>query len=248
MNASRNGLVRWGFGLGLFLVTFAQSLTWAESPGVNREPALVSSEMAINAAQGGKFSPLECSYPRNLFTGPDWKTQEKNYSRAMAEVGQCKGNESKGIAAIAFVTSIGDGNDWKVICHKESKGKYVMTIPAEVLNSGKRYTVYNKTGSGSIFAVDQLPTSTTEAATGAYLTGVCTEKATVNFKVSGCKTLSFDPNDYGSKKTAKAFFMAGAARECDRIANQKSEKGVFNDAVAWFLKNKPLTSLKECGR
>jgi hypothetical protein len=235
IDISGNGLVQWGCRFALLSLVWAHTNSRAETPGVNREPAVVSGDSAESESQGGKFSPLDCAYPRNLFTGSDWKTQERNYSRANSEVDKCKGG-------IAFVYPVGDGNDWKVICSRESRGEYVMSIPEKVRNSGKRLTVYNKTGRGSLFALDQLPTTTKEAGSAAYFSMVCTEKATVTFEISVCKTLSFNPDDYGSKKTAQAFLVAEAAEDCDKIA----KKTDVQDSQKRLINRKVLAPLQQC--
>ncbi|MBU6153113.1 MAG: hypothetical protein KGP28_02315 [Bdellovibrionales bacterium] len=233
-------LTREVLGLVLLIALSGVPAAKAAESAVNRAPAVVSGEAMEAAAgsnQGGKFYPGECSYPRNLFTGSDWEDQRENYDRTNAEIERCKGG-------IAFVFPVGDGNDWRVICSRESKGEYVMTIPEAIRNGGKKYTVYNKTGKGSIFALDRLPESASTAQSAAYFSSVCTENATVNFEVSGCKTLSSNPADYRSQKTPQAFLISDAAEDCDKIA----KKTDIQDSQKRLINRKVLAPLIQCRR
>jgi hypothetical protein len=237
---SGNGLIRAGSIPAILLVMLCATSVRATDSQVNRAPAVVAAEVgeaAGGGSQGGKFYPGECNYPRNLFTGSDWESQRENYDRANSEIERCKGG-------IAFVYPVGDGNDWKVICSRESRGEYVMGIPEAVRSSGKRYSVYNKTGKGSIFGLDQLPATTAPAGSAAYFSSVCTSKATINFEISGCKTLSFNPADYGSGKTAQAFLISEAAGDCDKIAKNTD----VQDSQKRLINRKVLAPLQECRR
>jgi hypothetical protein len=228
--------LRWAFFLGV-VIAFPAG---AEVSQANRSPAVVSGsapESMETANPKGGFYPPECSYPRNLFQGSDWETQRENYDRTMAEVDRCKGG-------VAFVHPVGDGNDWKVICTRDVRGEYVMNIPESIRNSGKRYTVHNRTGKGSLFALDKLPASSAAAGAAAYFSSVCTENATVNFNVQDCKTLSFNPADYRSGKTAQAFLIDEAERDCKRIANKVD----VADSQKRLINRKVLSHLQGCRR
>lgn len=116
-----------------------------------------------------------------------------------------------------------------------------MTIPAQIRESGKRYTVYNNTD-GLTFGLDQLPTTKGALGTAAYLMAVCNQKATVNFKVTNCKNISFNPGDYGSRKTPQAFLIHGAADDCDKIANDRDVAG----SIERLEKRKVFSELSVC--
>ncbi len=205
---------------------------FAEDSLVNRSPAVVAE------AEGG-FYPGKCEYPLNRFIGRgmEIERQRRNYDFAKSRIEECKGG-------MAFVSPSSDGRDWTVICSRETKNEYVMDIPESIRRSGKRYSVYNRTGKGPTFALDRLPTSTSAAGSSAYFSSVCTEKATVNFEISDCKTLSFNPSEYGSGKSAEAFLISEAASDCDKIAKRTD----VEDSQKRLINRNVLPHLQGCRR
>jgi|GEM_PF-6325085 len=213
--------------LGMFI---AMAMGWVAA-GMN--PAFA--EPAAAAAVKDGFYPGACNDPLNSFSGSNYKEQSKIYLETLKKIDDCRGG-------MVYVSRAPGDYNWDVLCDRSVQSQYVMKIPQSIRNSGKRYSVYNRTGKGTAFALDRLPTESKEAGQRAYFTSVCNKTATVNFEVSNCKTFSFNSEDYKSGKTPVAILTAEAADDCDKIAKNTD----VNDSHARLVKRKVVPDLQKC--